>query len=204
MVKSPDFDVVLFDLGRVLLDFDHHISARKIAEISKKDEDYIYNLFFESELVDLFDTGKITPQEFFLKVKEMLDLNMDYEDFLPVWNEVFFENAEVSNLVRELKKDYTVMLISNVNVLQFSYIKEKFKIIDQFDKVILSYQVGTKKPDPLIFQAAIKAAKAPPERIIYTDDRPELVEGGRQVGLKAILFQGPDQFKGELARLGIR
>ena len=75
---------VIFDLGNVLVDFDHMIAARKIIGFTKKTPQDIFELFFDSEIVALFERGEITPLEFFAKTKKMLGLKLDYEHFLPI------------------------------------------------------------------------------------------------------------------------
>ena len=65
---------IIFDLGNVLLDFDHRLAAERVSKFTDKSAEEILNLFFDSELTGLFEEGKIAPAEFFLKIKEALNL----------------------------------------------------------------------------------------------------------------------------------
>jgi len=203
-MKNPNYDTFLFDLGRVLVDFDHRISARKIAALTGKDADWLYDFFFESELTKAFDEGRISPRQFYDEIKKITGFKISYEEFVPIWVDIFSEKKEVCEFAVNLKKDYRLVLISNVNILQFEYIVKTFPIISHMDELILSYKVGAMKPDRRIYEAAIKAARTSPERIIYTDDRPELIEGGRAAGIKSsFMFTDLEKFKSDLETMGV-
>ena len=63
---------VIFDLGNVLIDFDHNIAAKRISPLSGRSPKEIFNFFFDSGITGLFEEGKIPAEEFFFKVKESL------------------------------------------------------------------------------------------------------------------------------------
>lgn len=67
-------EAVIFDLGNVLVDFDHRIAANRIAEFSDKSPAEIFALFFDSQLIGLFEEGKISPQDFFCKSQRNAEL----------------------------------------------------------------------------------------------------------------------------------
>ena len=73
--------VILVDLGRVLVDFDHLRSAARMAAFCSKTPGQIYDLFFESEATIAFEAGKITAEDFYLQVKQMFDLKLVVLDF---------------------------------------------------------------------------------------------------------------------------
>ena len=184
-MKNPNYDAFIFDLGRVLVDFDHNISAANIARFTGKPQEWLYQLFFESELIKSFDEGRVSPRKFYSEVKKLTGLKISYQEFVPLWADIFSEKKEMSELVTCLKRDYRLVLMSNVNALQLERIRRNFSVISEFDELVLSYKVGAMKPDPKIYEVAIKAARTTPDRIIYADDRQELVDGGIKVGIKA-------------------
>ena len=202
-MKSPDYDAILFDLGRVLVNFDHHVAAQKTAKYTDMDEAEIFETYFDSDLTDLFERGKITGAEFFRRLKSLLKLDLGYDTFVPIWNDIFFENKGMDKLLASLKPHYRIVLISNVNKLHFDYIRDRFPLLNRLDKIVVSYEVGARKPDPLIYEAAIKAAGAKPGRIIYTDDRADLIEASAPMGMKNIRFRNREEFRSELKGLGI-
>lgn len=203
-MKNPNYDTFLFDLGRVLVDFDHRISAIKIAQLTGKDAGWLYDFFFESELTMAFDEGRVSGRQFYEGVKRATGLKISYDEFVPIWVDIFREKKDVCEFVINLKRDYRLVLISNVNILQFEHIAKNFPIISYMDEVILSYEAGAMKPSRKIYEAAIKAARTSPECIIYTDDRPELIEGAKKIGIQtSFVFKDLERFKLDLGRIGI-
>jgi FMN phosphatase YigB (HAD superfamily) len=206
--KSGDFAIkaIIFDLGNVLVDFDHSIAAKKTSEFSDKSPEEIFSLFFDSELIGLFEEGKVSPTEFFLKIKKLLNIRLDYRGFVPIWNEIFFlspRNKAVYNLARELKKRYALALLSNINILHFDYIKKEFPVFDAFHYIITSFELGIQKPKPEIYRKTLGILKVKPEEVFYTDDRQELVDKSREIGIKGFVFKNPEQLKKDLLESGI-
>ena len=198
---------IIFDLGNVLIDFDHTIAARRISCFTDKNPEEIFNLFFDSKLTSLFEEGKISPQEFFLKVKEILNLKLNFSEFVPIWNEIFFlteNNRAVYNLAKALKNRYKLALLSNINILHFEYLKKNFPVFDVFQNIITSFELGFQKPHPLIYKKALaELGIASPQDVFYTDDRTELVEKARELGLRCVVFQDAAQLKRDLEEAGI-
>lgn len=197
---------VIFDLGNVLLDFDHLIAARKIAEFTELSAKEIYDLFFDSELTALFEEGKILPREFFSKIREALNLRLSFDAFLPIWNEIFFfseKNIAVYDAVRILKKNYNLALLSNINILHFEYIKKNFPVFEAFENIVTSFEVGFRKPHPLIYRKTLELLKVSPENAFYTDDRAELVSKANELGIRSSVFVGFDKLQKDLLSNGI-
>lgn len=204
-MRNNHFKAIIFDLGNVLIDFDHTIAARKISSLTTKTSKEIFNLFFDSELTGLFEEGKISPQDFHAEVKKMLSLELDYTDFLPIWNEIFFftpKNRFVYNLAKTLKSHYKIALLSNINILHFEYLKNNFPVFDAFDHIIASFEVGFKKPHPLIYQKTLEILGVLPQTVFYTDDRAELVEKASELGIASFCFESVDKLKEDLLSAG--
>lgn len=198
---------IIFDLGNVLVDFDHTIAAKKISPFCGKSPEEIFNLFFDSELTGLFEEGKISPDEFFSRVRTMLDLKLSYNEFLPIWNEIFFlsdKNHAVYKLIKNLRPGYKIALLSNINILHFGYLKNNFPVFDVFHNLLLSFELKLKKPDPLIYKKALDILNALPEETFYTDDRQELVEESRCLGIRGFVFKGIEQLNRDLSDSGIK
>jgi len=206
-MDNSSIKAIVFDLGRVLVDFDHWISAKRLKDFCDSSEEEIYQLFFDSELTCLFEEGKISPLEFFDEVKKILKLKIDYPQFLPIWNEIFFfnpQNQAVYNLAKKLKSNYPVCLASNINVLHFEYLKNKFSIFDIFDKIFLSYEIKARKPSLLMYRTILESLSLSPQEVFYTDDRPPLVESAQKLGIKSFVFLGVDKLKKDLLSLKVR
>tara|TARA_B100000315_G_scaffold239830_1_gene259059 strand:- start:365 stop:697 length:333 start_codon:yes stop_codon:yes gene_type:complete len=104
--------------------------------------------------------------------------------------------------VDQLKDRFPLFGISNTNRLHFEYVYKRYPVIQKIQKWVLSYEVGTVKPDPAIYYKAIRLIGQPPEKIFYVDDRLELVEAASKLGLQSWQFTGADAFGQKLQELG--
>ncbi|MFH0917914.1 MAG: HAD family phosphatase [Candidatus Omnitrophota bacterium] len=202
----PEIKVLLFDLGRVLVDFDHLRSAQRISAFCSKTPRQIYDLFFESQATIAFEAGKITPEDFYLQVKQMLDLKLSYDSFEPIWNDIFFlssDNRSVFGLVNALRTNYKTAMLSNINILHYEYLKRNFPVFGVFDQIFLSFQLGLIKPDKKIYNLVIRKLKVSPAEIFYTDDRPELVQSAKSLGMSGCVFTKFNQLISDLEENGI-
>ncbi|MBI4706847.1 MAG: HAD family phosphatase [Candidatus Omnitrophica bacterium] len=192
---------VIFDLGNVLIDFDHNIAANRICACSGKSIPEIYQFFFDSPLTGMFEEGRISANDFFSEVKKALELNISYEQFLPIWNEIFFfsqKNRGVYSLAKTLREKYKVIILSNINVLHYSFLKKHFPVFDVFDDVVTSFEQGIRKPDALIYKTALSKLGALPEEVFYTDDRQDLIDAAQKLGILGFVFQGTEKLEKDL------
>jgi len=203
-MTQSSIEVVFFDLGNVILPFNHFQIAEKLSQFSQRKEFqdpkkiFSYLFDFEKGAVNPFDLGKISPREFFQAIKEDLDLSLSFDEFVPIWCDIFEEDQEVTRVILSLKRKWRLGLLSNTDSLHFNYIFLKFSILRAFDKWVLSYEVGFKKPAIQIFQKAIEWASVKPEKILYIDDTKEYVDAAGSLGIQSIHFISAPQLKGEL------
>ena len=203
---ADEIKVILFDLGRVLVDFDHSRSAARIAAFCSMTPRQIYDLFFESRVTKDFEAGKITPEDFYLQVKQMLGLELGYASFEPIWNDIFFLSAQnrlVFGLVNNLRANYKTALLSNINILHYKYLKKNFPVFGAFDRIFLSFQLGLIKPDKEIYNLVARDLGVRPPEIFYTDDRGELVESAISLGMRGCVFTNFGQLISDLEKSGI-
>jgi putative hydrolase of the HAD superfamily len=201
---QPPIEVILYDLGNVILPFNHFQIAEKLSRFSqeKKFQDpsnlfsYLFN--FENGAVNGYEVGKLSSLEFFQSLRKILYLPLSFEQFIPIWNEIFTENREVSQIILSQKGRWKLGLLSNTNPLHFDYILSKFSIIRVFDQWILSHEVGFKKPAVEIFQKAIEWASVEPRRILFIDDMKRHVEVAASLGIRGIHFLSAEQLREEL------
>jgi putative hydrolase of the HAD superfamily len=197
-------EVIFFDLGNVILPFNNYQIAEKLCRFSQKrefqDQKKIFSYLFDLEkgVINDFDEGRVSASEFFQSVKNHLGLSITFEQFIPIWTDIFTENPEVSEIILSLKGSKRLGLLSNTDPLHFNYIVSTFPIVSALEKWILSYEVGFKKPDARIFQRAMEWASVEPEKILFIDDTKDHVETAVSLGLQGIHFVSADQLRKEL------
>jgi putative hydrolase of the HAD superfamily len=135
----------------------------------------------------------------------MLNANISYEEFLPIWNEIFTPHPGALEIVESLKDNYHLYMVSNINELHFKYLEDKFSdYFKYFSYIFLSYEMGLRKPDPKIYKSIIEYLKLPAQNIIYTDDRPELIEAAQKLNIDAFVFRNMDSLREELLKRDIK
>jgi glucose-1-phosphatase len=204
-MPQPSIEVILYDLGNVILPFNHYQIAEKLSQFCQKkelgDPQGIFSYLFDLQkgVMNRFDAGHVSPREFFQSIKEHLGLSISFDEFIPIWNDIFVEDQEVSRIILSQKGRWRLGLLSNTDALHFNYILSKFSIMRAFDKWILSYEVGFKKPAVEIFQTAIAWASVEPQKILFIDDMEKHVEVAIALGIQGIHFISAEQLKKELS-----
>ena len=136
----------------------------------------------------------------------MLDLNLSFNSFVSIWNDIFFLNPQnrlVYRLVNTLRANYKTAILSNINTLHYDYLKKNFPVFGVFDEIFLSFQLGLIKPDKEIYKKVIQELKVRPQEVFYTDDRPELVESANSQGIRGCVFVNFGQLMGDIQSAGI-
>jgi len=201
---SKEYSVIAFDLGNTLIRFDHNISAGKIANLCRRDSKKIYDSFFDSPISRAFERGEISPQEFYRRVCRYLDIIMPYRDFVDIWNDIFWADEGSCDIARGLKKNsHRLFLLSNINRLHFEWIRKRFDIIEIFDEVILSFVVGAIKPERAIYDHMVKLAGGDGSKVLYIDDREDLIREAALLGIDSVKYEGPEMLAGVLKERGI-
>jgi len=195
---------ITFDLGNVLVRVDHLRFCRRLAALAGLSAQEVYAQVFESSLEPGYDTGRITSGEFYERVTAHFGVDLPYSRFSDLWCDIFDPMESMAELVRHLAGRYPLFLLSNTNSLHFDYIRERFgALLQPFRAFILSYRVGSRKPEAAIYQALIRQVGHPPQEILFLDDKPPFVEGAHNQGLAAWQFRSPQELRLDLEHHGL-
>jgi HAD superfamily hydrolase (TIGR01509 family) len=109
-------------------------------------------------------------------------------------------NEELFEYIRELKPRYKLGLLSNIadNYLHQMFLEEQLGL---FDDIVLSYKIGFVKPQVEAFEFTAKNLNVELSECIMIDDLERNVDGARDAGMKAILYEDVEQLKAELEPL---
>jgi glucose-1-phosphatase len=193
-----DIRALALDLGNVLIKVDHLRFCRPLADLAGLTPQEVYVRVFESNLEPGFDTGRLTPEEFHQRVSEHFGVALPFAQFCSWWNDIFAPLAGMAELVSRLEARYPLYLVSNTNALHFAHIRENYEALGHFQKFILSFEVGSRKPEPGIYQALIRETGLPPSQTLFVDDKMPFVAAARQQGLTSWQFRSPAEFIREL------
>lgn len=196
--------IVVFDLGKVLLEFDYSIAARTIAERCglplaevKKHLDYSPVLF-------RYETGLMTRQEFYEDIQSATHFPGDLGEFSSYFADIFWEIPPMVAAQAALRRQgVPTYIFSNTNDLAIEHIRRNFPFFANFDGYILSYEVGAMKPDAKIYEELEKLTGKRGAEILYLDDRPENVDAGAARGWQVILQTEPEKSLSAMKALGL-
>lgn len=194
---------VIFDLGNVTVKFDETPHFIKWAACGKYSFDEVKSYYKNSSIRKAFERGEVTPKQFYNKFVEDLCLKISYNDFKNNYCNIFARNQEVEKIVKSLKGKVKLILLSNTNILQYKFCEKEFKIINIFDERILSYKVGYRKPNPLIFLKAVMEAETLPFNCAYFDDIAEFVYAARCLGIRAFQYKNTEKLRKDLKNIGV-
>lgn len=200
----------VFDVGKVILPFEHHQIAGKLALKARDGAGVLPDALFATifgrveGLINDYEKGLMSSFEFFCTLRDRFGLDLNFDEFSTIWNEIFWEDPSVNEVVLHLKeKGYPLFLLSNTCELHFSHIIGRYPIVHVFDEWILSFEVGAKKPDRRIFEAIFERMSVEPGEVFYVDDVPDFVEAARSLGIEGMVFTGAEGLWKALADKGI-
>lgn len=197
-------NTVIFDLGQVLVQFDNRLFFERLTAHTDRSIEEIRAIAHENdELLRLFDTGRIPPEEFYERAARALGLDIGFGDFFAAYNDVFSVIAPTLALAKRLKPRVKLVLLSNTDVMRYTHIDQTFPELRIFDAAVLSFRLGRMKPDPEIYREALRRAGTAAERSVFVDDLAENVAAAERLGITGILFTSPEALESRLSRLGL-
>jgi len=195
---------LLFDLGKVLIDFNFDTGVQALHACCSISRDRLDQVLWDETWIGRYERGEISTREFHQYLCETANLNMELPQFCRTWSSVFLPEPIVSeDLLKDLKRRYPLILVSNTNEAHSDFIRTQYRIFDYFDHHILSYEVGSLKPDAKIFEHAILASGCSPEALFFTDDRAENVHAAKRLGIHAHQFVSESRLIKALRKAGV-
>jgi FMN phosphatase YigB (HAD superfamily) len=196
--------VFIFDLGKVLVDFDYTIAAQKIAARSDLAPADLHAFLGNSPLLVDYESGRLTRQELYETVCKAIGFRGDLAEFGGYFAQIFTEMPGTIALHAELRRrGFKTFIFSNTNDLAIEHVRRDFPFFAHFDGYIFSYEVGAMKPLPAIYAAMEKMCGHAGADLIYLDDRAENIAAGAARGWRTILHETPEKTRAALAGMGI-
>lgn len=171
------------------------VSTQKLGEAVQKEEPPLQR-------------GEITAIKFWQNICKELGVNYPNEEILQsLWVKPYVEHAKIKEdaltLIKRLKGKYKLAILSNT-IDEHNQINKKRGLYDGFDAVLLSNEVGMRKPEIEFFEAVARKLNLSFNELLFVDDERRWVEAARNYGLGAILFLSAEQLEKEFEKFGIR
>ncbi len=194
-----------FDLGNVLLNFDHRRAARQMAEVSSIAAEKVWEVVFASSLELDYEGGKVDDQGFYETYCRLTGSTPELANLLQAGSDIFDVNYSILPLVTQLvNARYPLGILSNTNRAHWALCQDgRYGILKPFLVHALSFEIKSCKPEPAIYEAAAKLAGAKPQEIFYVDDVPANVAGAVRAGFDAVQYTTTAQLAADLRKRGI-
>lgn len=186
---------IVFDMGRVLLDYDAVRVCWQYTDSSEDVELMSRELFFAEEWV-LLDRGTITEEEALRRVQKRLPDERTREMArlcLAHWHEFNIEpKPGMRELVMQIKEaGCAVYLCSNASH-RLRVFEKEIPGIEYFDGVLVSAEEKMLKPEPEIFRRLFEKFSILPEESFFIDDIQANIDGAAARGMKGYCFADGD------------
>jgi FMN phosphatase YigB (HAD superfamily) len=197
-------EVVLLDLGNVLLEFSHQPIGEALARHAsvsafQNPQEVIRYLFKgNAPAEDPFDEGRVTPLQFYQGVRRQMGLQISFGEFVGIWNSIFREKPGAGAVVRFLKGKVGLHLLSNTNLLHFEHCLREFPWLGEFDSWFLSYELGRKKPHPEVYHRVLERLGCGASQVVYLDDIKDNLLPAAELGIRTVQVSADSSLRGLL------
>ena len=215
MIMKRSIKAIIFDVGGVLVlgaklkksKYDGRLHHTEIHEEFSKKLNISLDQWF-----DAIDTtyaksieGKISKE----KVLEIISKNVKTSKrklkkiIIKIYRQNFNQNKELFKKAFELKrKGYKIAVLSD----QWHFSQEALmpkKLYKKFDEVVVSCDVGMRKPNPKIYKLILKKLKISAKQALFIDNQEWNIKPAKKIGENTILFKNNKQLFKDLDKLGI-
>lgn len=143
--------------------------------------------------------GKLSEDGYIKKFLEITKWNISIEDFKNVVRKVLKKKIPGTiDILKELKKHYKLVLLSD-NVREWvEYILKVNKDLEIFDYKFFSYELESIKEDNITFVKVLDKIKAKPEEVFFIDDSLENIKSAESIGIKGVQFTTAEELEQKL------
>lgn len=195
---------LLLDLGNVLVPFSHERMCRQIAALVEADPLAVHAAIFDGGLLPPLERGEVAPAEFQQRLETRLGVRFETDALHRAASDIFDAHLPMRPLLDTLRhQGYRLVMLSNTSIIHYDWLRSWCDIFAPFHALVLSFQAGAVKPEPRIFEHALREIHCDPDECFYTDDIPAYVEAGRRAGLQAEVFVGVPAFVRQLRERGV-
>lgn len=200
------FRAVIFDIGRVLVRVDVARAMRGLADGFPLSPEEIWPAIEKDPRWPDWQEGRISPRDWHLHLAKRLGGKLTFEQFCEAWNRALDPSPlQPDAFFERLGKHFRLALLSNTDPIHVAHMESTFSFFQHFPASSRTYScgAGASKPNPVIYQRALRSVKANAREAVFVDDLEENVEAARQLGMTGLWCRRPEQLGEELERLGV-
>jgi len=195
---------IISDIGRVIVGVDVSRAMQGLSTgIALSPKEIWSAIEKDPRFMDLQD-GRISARDWHLHIVRRLGGNLTYEQFVQAWNAALLpETLQPDSLWAGLSKKYRLSLLSNTDPIHVAHMESTFTFFKYFPVRIYSCVVGSSKPNPVIYQDALRATKVKANEAVYIDDLEENVAAAKSLGMIGVHCAIPSTLIDSLKSAGV-
>ncbi len=185
------FEVIFFDVGNILVEvrYDQLIAALKVDPGINSQA--IDRLADEDELIIRYRLGRIHSEKFFTAAKKMLGFQGSLKEMETLWCSIFRPLKNNMDCVKNLSRQFQLGIISNTNETHCTYLESRYDVFSFFDCKIYSHLEGLMKPDPKIYELALRRMNVAAANALFIDDESGNIRAAEDLGFHTIHLEQP-------------
>ena len=201
---SASIDVVVFDLGGVLIDWNPRYLYRQLFDDHSAMEHFLSEVC-SPEWNEQQDAGRPWREA----VAELVARHPSHAELITAYHERWPEMlggdmAESVAVLNELEAlGLRLYALTNWSHETFPVARRRFPFLDCFDGIVVSGEERLIKPDPAIFHRLLTRFDITPSRAVYVDDSPRNVAVAADIGFRALRFVNAHRLRQDLIVLGL-
>ncbi len=203
VLEAGALQLLVFDMGHVFVDFDWDEVCAGFCRVSQKSREDLKQTFYHCAKLG-YESGKIDTSGFLAELNKWLGTELSREDFNKLWVATFHENEEMAALLTTLKEQRPLYLLSNTNEVHYDYLQERYNVARHFNELILSYKVGSSKPEHDIYKEVLQRSGIRAQNCLFVDDLEANIKAAQEVGMNTIHFKGANDLKERLEKMGFK
>lgn len=200
--------VIIFDLGKVLFDYDLNLISSAFLPYAQKKESLQDIKKFMADNNDLFckyEKGQISSADFYKSLSDVAGLDISYDKFCNLWNNIFEPIENMISFVSLLHGKYRLAVLSNTNELHYEFLEKLYgKFLKNFDDFFLSYKMNLRKPEEEIYKKVIEYYGCNAKELFFTDDLSVNINAAKKCGINGFVFENLEKLKNDFLVAGIK
>ena len=180
---------IVFDFGGVIISFDREQAVKAFERIGVREADSLLGKYHQQGIFQEVENGNMDAETFRCELSKICGKELTYQDVENGWKGFVTDVPQYKlDYLNELRKKYKVYILSNTNPYVMGWARSNAftsagKPLDAYvDKIYTSYEAGSTKPDPGIFNYMIKDSKLNPAETIFVDDGAANIVIGKELG----------------------
>jgi 2-haloacid dehalogenase len=204
MLTTP-IHAIIFDFGGVLVNWDpHKVFNKYFANDTKAIDNFLAEINFSA--------WNLMQDKGYPFAQAVIDLSAQFPQYAHIIRAYDIEWEEsitgvipgTVGILDKLKAaGHRIFGLTNWSAEKFNLVRQKYKVFELFDDIVVSGEVKLVKPDLAIFDLLLQKNHLRPEECVLVDDTLHNLEAARKMGFKTIHFSSPTRLEFELQQMGV-